>query len=171
MQPNLLPDLCSVVDDLARHADRWKELKSTVDLPGLTYILKQAHNLTENPFSILDTMKILCPNKLCANGILGNSFIHCPLLHNLQISHLRATDMIDLTHLSMLDVIFYQGCSFAVLLEKCPVLETLIVGYINKSLEGWETTPIPMPRVCHTHLRIVVLIINKNVVAGAWQSV
>ncbi|KAE9401732.1 hypothetical protein BT96DRAFT_1018033 [Gymnopus androsaceus JB14] len=171
-QTELTPWLCNVLDDLAQHADRWRELKSTVDLPGLTYILKQAHNLTENPFSILDTMKIFCPFKICAEGILGNSFVHCPRLHNLQISHLRATDIIDLTHLSMLDVIFYKGCSFAVLLEKCPVLETLIVGYINKSLEGWETTSIPtVPRVCHAHLQTLVLIINKNVVAGAWQSV
>ncbi|KAE9401730.1 hypothetical protein BT96DRAFT_596338 [Gymnopus androsaceus JB14] len=170
-QIELTPGLCSVLDDLARHADRWKKFKSTIGLPGLNYILKQAHHFTENPFSILDTMDIFYPNKFCADGILGNSFIQCPRLHNLHVSHLRAIDTLELTHLRTLTFTYYHGCSFAVLLEKCPVLETFRVGYINKSLEGWEATPISIPRVRHTHLRTLVLVINKYSVAGAWQSV
>ncbi|KAE9396126.1 hypothetical protein BT96DRAFT_121133 [Gymnopus androsaceus JB14] len=158
--------LCRVLDDLARHADKWKVFKLRANAPILNYILKQACHFTGNPFSILDTM-LIDANDVSADGILGNSFIRCPQLHNLDISHLRATDTAELTHLVKLQIGFYQGCSFAVLLEKCPMLKTLTVHYVNP----FGGTPIPIPRVHHTHLRTLNLKIDKHVVAGAWQSV
>ncbi|KAE9385517.1 hypothetical protein BT96DRAFT_928755 [Gymnopus androsaceus JB14] len=165
----LTPGLCSVLDDLARHADRWKEFVFWGDLPSLDYILKQARNFTE--FSILDALAIFV-NDISANspGILGDSFIHSPRLRNLRISHLCATDTIELTHLSTLRITLYRGSAFAVLLEKCPTLETLTVHRISKAF-GDEATSILIPCVRHTQLRTLELIINKDLVVDAWQSV
>ncbi|KAE9386372.1 hypothetical protein BT96DRAFT_539728 [Gymnopus androsaceus JB14] len=163
--------LRSALDDLARHADRWKKFQYVAPVsPSLNYILKQARDLTENPFSIFDALLIRLSG-ISADGVFGNSFIHCPRLHYLLTTHLRATDTVELTHLVNLRTQLYQGCSFAILLEKCPVLETLTVNCINDPVEDYQATPIRIPHVCHTHLRTLELAIHKYHVAGAWQSV
>ncbi|KAE9394916.1 hypothetical protein BT96DRAFT_923164 [Gymnopus androsaceus JB14] len=153
------PGLRGVLDALAEAASRWKDLKVRLSHSGL---LDQVQAET---FPVLESLCLLADSQYDEH--VSTPFIDCPQLHALTMTCLGLSDIIDLKHLTMLEICQYGGHFFAALLEKCPLLETFSVRYYSNP----GSSDAPSTPFYHTHLRSLEARIQFDSVPSAWQSV
>ncbi|KAE9401021.1 hypothetical protein BT96DRAFT_1093853 [Gymnopus androsaceus JB14] len=162
-----------VLNMLNEHAYRWKEIvfECLLPEPHLAHMLNQiCSQNTSLPALEVVNLSTTNKEKPFLLGFFGPTFIHLPRLHTLFISLLRSTDLvlIDLQQLTTFRINHYIGCSFAALLENCPLLEHLEISEITSSDAGVSST---IPFVHHTHLTSLHLNNLQWFPIGLWQSV
>jgi len=148
------PGLSGVLDALAEVASRWKEFRVGVPSKLVYYMLDQIHPGT---FPVLELLHFGVYAPPSGTAIMPkhfeSPFIHCPRLHTFSTRNASLThDTIDLKHLVTLKLSVYVCSFFAVLLEKCPLLQTFSVGYCLEP-ENSEAPISPSRPIHHTQLK------------------
>ncbi|KAE9405772.1 hypothetical protein BT96DRAFT_988269 [Gymnopus androsaceus JB14] len=182
------------VDAITSYASRWKSLAFKLDGNAyLSYFLKRMSILglefeqEENPghgLPFLETVDISFEHYSPAYtgsipwnyGYFQNKiFVNCPRLLHLMTPYLLANDTIELRNLTCLEIGTYIGLSFADLLQRCPLLQTLIITTFRRSRDK-STLPLRSASepFLHSHLSTLKIVyMDEEFVAltGVWQSV
>lgn len=112
-----------VLDALIEHTSRWKEV--ILEFWGSSRPASNHIRAQTTSFPNLEFLHISSLGRYVFElGSFGEAFGDCPRLHHLEITSFHPREPFDLQHLTTLDVGVCIGASFALLLQRCPVLET-----------------------------------------------
>ncbi|KAJ3817028.1 hypothetical protein EV361DRAFT_44602 [Lentinula raphanica] len=183
-------DILRVLNHLADCAWRWRRFEFTsgfsTDLERFTDILvtKMAARSTSSPktlvsFPLLHEVELHTHRSyLPFRATSLKFFTHCRFLRFLKAPIFQITDTMDLTNLVFLQTPLYAGDSFGYLLQQCPRLKYLSIGYLSPyykiSATSMSTAPATpaIPSIVHNHLTSLCLNkIGEEFPAGVWDNV
>lgn len=106
-------------------------------------------------------------------GPLGKAFIHCPRLHSLETISFHPRDIFDLQHLTTLKIGLCMSPSFAILLQRCPVLGTFCLNFTRPdSVPGLLIMMQTSFTIHHPHLKnLMVLYPDHEFATNFWRNV
>lgn len=150
--PGCIGSTYSVPDALIQRTSRWKEVTLEFWDPiqsTLHYIHERTASFPNLEVLLVDSMKH--DSKL---GSLAKTFIHFARLHYLDTTASHPRETFDLQHLTTLRFATSLGPSLAILLKRCPVLETLHLGFPEPDPVSDSQVIIPTSStVHHLHLK------------------
>lgn len=145
----------SVLNTLVVHTSRWKNV-SLRFLNSPQRALELIHKQTTS-FPNLEVLLISSQEThILKPGSIGKVFIHCPRLNHLDITSFHISEVLDLQHLTTLEIGVYIGASLALLLQRCPVLKTLRLSRSEPDPVSDSLDMVPIPsnvNVHHPHLK------------------
>lgn len=182
-----LPSLHTVIAALVEQARRWESLRIFVfrgSRKGGIGLLNNFHDMLlskrtsdslPTSFPLLKYLRIVyrgnSPQILALDmfSMTRETFLHCPSLHALEMSSLWGHEQIDfnnLIHLQISDC--YFGSSIAILLERCPNLQSFTINQWQSEFEEDS----PAPQISHTSLtHLYLLRQHYKSKSGVWKSV
>lgn len=172
-----------VLNALIQHTSRWKEVtlefedsvRSSFQYRSTSQYIHGFPNLDQiTSFPNLELLHISSSRRYRFRlESLEEVFGDCPRLRHLKITSFHSIEPFDLQHLTTLKIeSVYIGASFALLLQRCPVLETF--SLLRSKSDPVPDSPgmVPIPSIVHhPHLKNLSVHLTSEFSLTFWRSV